>query len=185
MKKLILISLSIAMLLMTAACGSTDANNGSSNPDSSQSETVDFTGSLPDLINQLYEKVPVDIMLLDPTEVEISDADVLSYYTGLTDASAIKEAFFSEAAVGSQAYSMAAVRLNDPADAEAVANAMFEGIDTAKWICVAADSLSVAAIDDIVILAMVDSELAPDLDKDLMSAFAEITGKTPVVSLSK
>ena len=262
MKKLLLITLSLTMLLMTAACGSNDADSNSS-AESSYSETDSikndtqttpdedtqppadedadaqqpeenkddtakkdpaqkpaekpaekpaqkpaekpaqkpaekpaqkpaekpaaskgYNGTLPELINAVYAKNPVELMIGDPMAIDLQDADILSYHTGLTDGSQLKEAYVSEAMIGSLAYSMVVVRTNDAADAVGVAQSMFDNINMAKWICVAADTMTVGVYGDTVMLVMLDSvmmggdEEHPDteMDNNLVKAFASVCG---------
>ena len=59
--------------------------------------------------------------------------------------------------MGSIAFSMVAVQVAEGADAEAVAEAMKNGIDTRKWICVEANDLMVSTSNDVALLIMVDS----------------------------
>ena len=171
MKKVLALSLSLIMMLALAACGSSNSTG------STTEGGEPFTGTLPELIAAIYEKQPVEIEVGEPMEIDLSDAGVVSYYTGLADASAVKEAYFSESMIGSQAYSLVAVRVNDAADAATVAQAMFDGIDQVKWICATADSLAVGAYEDMVVLAMVDSTIfGASMHTDLRDAFASVVG---------
>ncbi len=170
MKKVIVMSLTLLMMFALAACGS----NGS-NQDSSGTEGG-YSGSLPDLINSIYEKKPIDLTLGEPTEINLTDAYELKHYLGLEDGSKLKEAYFSESMIGSHAYSLVVARVNDPADTAAVAQTMFDGINQAKWVCVMADSLAVGAYDDLIVLAMINSELDATAHIDLRDAFASVVG---------
>ncbi len=170
MKKIIALSLSLMMLFALAACGSSNGNQDNSGNEAG------FTGSLPELINSIYEKKPIELMLGDPTEIDLTDAYSTNHYLGLEDGSQLKEAYFSESSIGSQAYSLVVARVNDPADTAAVAQSMFDGINQAKWVCVMADSLAVGAYDDLVMLAMIDSELDATAHTDLRNAFADVVG---------
>ena len=77
----------------------------------------------------------------------------------------VDAAVTSEPGVGSQAYCMVLVRLKDKANGDEIAEAMLDGIDMHKWVCVAADKASVATFDDKVLFVMADSELV-DVDAD-------------------
>lgn len=169
MKKVLALTLSMIMMVMMVACGNTSGNGGNGGGS--------YEGSLSDLINGIYAEQPIELGVGEPMEVDLSDPDVVRYYTGLSDASAVKEAYFSESMIGSQAYSLVAVRVNDAADAEAVAQGMFDGIDQVKWCCVTADSLAVGAYGDIVMLVMVDSNaMGATMHTDLRDAFAKVVG---------
>ena len=89
----------------------------------------------------------------------------------------IKEAYFSESMIGAQAYSLVVTRVSDTDKIEEIKKAMFEGIDTRKWICVEADQLRVVSCKDVIMLVMVSSRLAEGLADGMVKAFAEaITG---------
>ena len=139
--------------------------------------------SLSAIIDAVYAIKPVELMLAT-SQVDIANADSLKYSTGLDSADKIKEAAVSEAMIGSQAYSLVLVRVNDSADAADVAQSMKDGINTAKWICVQADDLKVSAYNDLVLLIMVDSQLSDTVTSaEITDAFKEICGGTLSVEL--
>lgn len=171
-------------------------NNGSSNNNSNNSGNTNnkpsppasnnYSGTLPELINAIYAKQPVEIMVNDPAPVDLSDANAVNNFLGLTDASKVKEAYYSEAMIGSQAYSLVVVRTNSAADAPAVAQSMFDGINQAKWVCVSADCVAVGAYGDTVMLVMVSSDLGgATLHTDLRAAYASVVGGKLDVSLDR
>ena len=65
---------------------------------------------------------------------------------------------------------------------EAIKNAMFNGINTRKWICVEADQVRVASAADLIMLIMVDSQFGATIADDMVNAFktnvGELTGET-------
>lgn len=153
MKKILAFVLAAVMMLSFAACaGNENAENGG--------ETVvnSVEGTPEEIIEKIYEemKSTPQFALMSMNLADV-DEEAFPMFTGLSDSSKIKEGAVSEAMMGSQAYSMVVVRLNDAAEAEAVATEMVNGIDTRKWICVEADDLAVAAYGDVVMLYMVDS----------------------------
>ena len=143
------------------------------------SQAVDLTSkTLSEIVDLLYEKKPIELRVMT-NEIDLTNADMLKYNTGLDSADKIKEAVVSEAMMGSQAYSLVLVRVNDAADAATVAQSMKDGIDTRKWICVEADDLKVGAQNDLVLLIMVDSEYSDMITAaDMISAFKELCGGT-------
>ena len=170
MKKLLAIMLAALMVLSFAACGGTTPENEGSDV------VASVEGTPEELIEKIYAafetlpEFPVATMNLADM-----DAESFPYFTGLADNSKVKESAFSEAMMGSQAYSMVVVRLNDAADSEAVATEMLNGIDTRKWICVEADDLVVAAYGDVVMLYMIDSQYGISSDS-AVAAFEAVCG---------
>lgn len=180
MKKLIALVLSLILVLSLAACGgnrATPTEAPTQAPTEAPTEApAAYTGTLTELVTAIYEKQPLEFSVADPMAIDLADSYQLSYFMGLTDGSKVSEAVYSEPFIGSQPYSMVAVRVKDAADASAVAEEMRGGIDTRKWVCVEADDLHVGAYGDVVLLVMVGSELAPGLSEKLMDAFASVVG---------
>lgn len=130
--------------------------------------------NLTEIIDEIY-KINDPILPAMSIPVDLTDAYSLSSYTGLSDASLILEAVASESMMGAQAYSLVLVRLKDAADAQTVAQAMRNGIDQRKWICVHADDIRVVASEDVVMLCMIASNLDVKVS-DMVSAFATVMG---------
>ncbi|MBQ7874902.1 MAG: hypothetical protein IJ306_07090 [Oscillospiraceae bacterium] len=182
MKKILALMLAMIMMLSFAACGSnepTDENNGEAGNNETVLNTVE--GTPEEIIEKIYaefETLPeFPVMTMNLADM---DAESFPYYTGLADNSKVKESAFSEAAMGSQAYSMVIVRVNDAADTEAVANEMLNGIDTRKWICVEADDLAVAAYNDVIMLYMIDSQYGFSSESAVAAFNAVVGGEATV-----
>ncbi len=169
MKKFFSVILAVLMLTIgLAAC--------SGNKDDETDISAAPAGTPEEVIESIYKEKPVDLSLIT-ISVDLTDSYSVKAYTGLDDASKIKEAAVSESMLGSQAYSLVAVRLNSADDAENVANDMLNGIDQRKWICVEADNLKVMAKDDLVVLFMVDSTYSDSVTVDDMeAAFTKLCG---------
>lgn len=173
MKRIITILLAMMMVLSLTACGSSG--------EEASEKVTNLEGSLSEIIDKIYAEQPVEFPV-GTIEVDLSDADAVKAYTGLDSTDKIKEATVSESMMGSQAYSLVLVRLNDANDAETVANEMKAGIDPAKWICVEADDLSVVAYGDTVMLIMVGSSLSVSSEQ-IVTAFKTVCGGTLSVEL--
>ena len=167
MKKIITAIILAALVLSLCACGGKTSGGDSKVNDM----------ALTDIIDAIYEKKAMEFPVMS-FDVDVADADSVNYYTGLSSADGIKEAIASESAMGSQAYSLVLVRLNDASKAPEVAKAMKDGINTAKWICVQADDLQVVASGNVVMLIMTDSRLASS--SDIVDAFKGIAGSLSV-----
>ena len=175
MKKFISVILMAALALsLFAACGKTDdAPKG-----------ADLSGeSAEALVNKIYEtKVPEFALMTMP--VDLSDAEMVAWQTGVSDPALLKEAVISESMMGSQAYSLVMVRVNDAAKAEEVAQMMLDNIDPRKWICVAADDIDAAIYGDLVLFVMIDSSFGMPA-ADFIGAFKTIAGGALDKELSK
>ena len=175
MKKFISVILMAALALsLFAACGKTDdAPKG-----------ADLSGeSAEALVNKIYEsKMPEFALMTMP--VDLADAEMVAWQTGVSDPALLKEAVISESMMGSQAYSLVMVRVNDAAKAEEVAQMMMDNIDPRKWICVAADDIDAAIYGDLVLFVMIDSSFGIPA-ADFIGAFKTIAGGALDKELSK
>lgn len=196
MKKLLaLIMVAIIVVMAFAACGnknaggntpaeSTGTTEQTTTENEGKAEGNDLSASSPsEIIDLIYAQKSPELKI-QTMDVDLSDADAVKSYTGLDDASPIKEAAASEALIGSQAYSLVLVRVKDAADAETVANKMYSGIDPRKWICVEADDMNVAYSGDLVMLIMLQSNFENISSEDIVNAFKTVVG-TDVTLVSK
>ena len=140
------------------------------------------SGSPSDIIDKIYANKTVELPL-GTTELDLSDGEMFTAVTGLASSDKVKEAAYSESMIGSQAYSMVVVRVKKSKDAAAVADEMLNGINPAKWICVEADDVRVAAYDDLVMLIIVSSQLEETVTgREIVSAFKKVCGGSLDVS---
>lgn len=88
--------------------------------------------------------------------------------------------------MGSQAFSLVLVKVDDVANVEAMAKAIQENVNPRKWICVNADDLMVVATGEYVLLAMMDSQYAADATaKSTTDLFAQEFGELTVTLTGK
>ena len=168
MKKFLALLLAVGMELSMTACAAKEE----------EVEKTPLTKDLAAIMDDIYAQHPVELSLANMT-VDINDTEwALKSYTGLSSNENVKEAVASEAMIGSIPYSL--VRLDEGADAKAVAEEMKAGIDTRKWICVEADDLLVSGYCDVIMLVMVGSEYAESgiTAQAMTDAFAAVCGGT-------
>lgn len=101
-------------------------------------ESADEVSSFMD---EVYEGVAEDLLpsAVETNELDINDADMLEYHTGLTDLTGIEGIYLSESMMSSTAYSAVYIRTNDDGDAEAIRQQLMDNINPAKWVCVSAE----------------------------------------------
>lgn len=166
MKKAITFLLALVMVFAMVGCSA------------KETEKVPLTAKLEGIVDEIYETQPIELNVVT-MPVDITDTEwSLKSYTGLSSGEKIKEAVASESMIGSIPYSLVLVRVNDAADARAVAEEMKAGIDTRKWICVEADDLMVSGYCDVIMLVMVGSEYAQSglTAQAITDAFAGVCG---------
>lgn len=158
MRKYVALVLAVVLTLTTlTACGGKETPN------------VLADKSLEDILAAIYEeKMPEFPLMTNP--VDLADENAVTYFTGLSkeDSGKVKEAIASEPMMGSQAYSLVLIRLNDVKDAEDVAAAVKAGVDTRKWICVEADDIRACASGDVVMFVMMSTAFADSMTSEQM-----------------
>lgn len=176
MKKILPFVLALSLALGLAACGSNAA------PETTEPATeaaVSVEATCEELVNGIIEKQPVEFMggiiPVDLTDTSEDGLWAIRYFTGLEDASQITEVSVYEPMMGSIAFSMVLARVAPEAGTKTVAEAMKQGIDTRKWVCVEASDLLVAGYADMVMLIMVDPELGLTA-QSFVDAFASTLG---------
>lgn len=173
MKKLICAVLAFAMMLAMTACGG-------SKPEETAAPAANVEGTMEELLNKVIEQRPVEfaggVIPVDLTDTSEDGKWMVKSFTGLDDASQLKEAAAYEPMIGSIPFSMVMVRVSDGADPKAVAESMKSGVDPRKWICVEADDMKVAGCGDVVMLIMVST--SGDLTaQSFVDAFQSVAGR--------
>lgn len=164
MKKLIALLLAAVMVVGMTACGGS-------------TKTVE--GKMEDLANQIITENPVEFMggiiPVDLTDTSEDGVWAVNYNTGLKNGDKLTDIAVFEPMMGSMAFSMVLVRVDDAKNAESVAKEMSDNIDTRKWICVEANEKLVAGYGDVVMLIMLNSELGLSA-QSFVDAFAKVCG---------
>ena len=165
MKKFIVLCLVLAMTaVLFVGCGTKN--------------TASLEGTPAEIIEKIYAQKSVEFapMTLTPDDPDFGAMWDWYYYTGLADGSKVKEAAVSEPMIGSIAFSLVVLRVNDAADAKTVALEMKDNINTRKWMCVEAGDLQVAGFGDVVMLIMVDESFDSIASQDFVDAFKAVCG---------
>ena len=165
MKKFIALCLVLAMTaVLFVGCGTKN--------------TASLEGTPAEIIEKIYAQKSVEFapVTLTPDDPDFGAMWDWYYYTGLADGSKVKEAAVSEPMIGSIAFSLVVLRVNDAADAKTVALEMKDNINTRKWMCVEAGDLQVAGFGDVVMLIMVDESFDSIASQDFVDAFKAVCG---------
>ena len=158
MKKILCILLAFSMIFAFAACGAKE------DVEENAPINVNLTGTLEEIAAQIYAGTStIEMMLMDPTEIDLADVDAANYYLGVASTDAIERAVFSEPMIGSIAYSMCLVKAKADADIEALKAEILEGVNYRKWMCVAAEKVSVVNCGDTIMMVMAQEEIVDDV----------------------
>ena len=161
MKKLISLLLVLSMVVaMAAGCTNTNTNTeATTEPTTEATEPAKtpLADNMETVAGKIIEKNPVEFMG-GAMPLDLTDLEGLTYNTGLKSADKVKEVVMYGPMMGSIAFSMLLVRVNDAADAQSVAQEMSDNIDTRKWICVEANEKITVGYCDVVMLIMLDNQ---------------------------
>ena len=164
MKKLICVLLAAMLLLSMSGCGK------KAEPQKAPEGTP---GEIIDKIYENHQALQLKVFTMD---LDLADPDALRYNTGLESADKLSAAAVSEAMMG-QAYSLVVLRVKDAADAPQVAKDIYDKVDTAKWICVNADTKTAAYCGDVVLFFMAGSQFSESATTDtILEAFRTVCG---------
>lgn len=151
---------------MNSDSETSNENSGSEssneNSDAGTFEAVTEVTSADDAVNFIGANVysicnDVIPMMTETRVLSKEDLESVTFNTGLTDISGIKDIILSESMVGSFAYSLVMLR-TDGKNTDEIAETLGNNINPAKWVCVSAESISSITLDDDIILVMGDTE---------------------------
>lgn len=151
MKKILYVFCAIALCLTLVGCG-----------DKKETEEKNIEGTLPEIMEKLYEGISEDEMPMFVENIEL-DSENFEYYA-FADVK-YKEAIASESMTGATPHSVVLIRLEDKNDAESAVESIKEKANPRKWICVEAENTYVLSKGDLVVLIMSD-ELAPRIKEN-------------------
>ena len=177
-KQLTALLLALTLLFACAACGS-----GNSTTDSGKT----ISGTLPEIIDRLYDTVDVDDEQRDFLKNSVGTVEIpkdqSAYYFGVENLD-FEEAVASEPFINAIAFSVCLMRVKDGTDIDELKAEIRRSANPAKWICVQADDLDAAVSGDLVLFVMIGSQF--DLPAaDLIGAFKTLCGGTLDKELSK
>lgn len=129
-------------------------------------------GNLTDIMEKVYEKMYADVKEEDRPSIETvniletwpeaTEEDLKNQiiYTIGTDEIDYKEIYESRPKIGSIAYSVVLVRMEEGADVEAAKTKILETVNPRKWFCVGIEKedVIVKSKGDLIILIMVENE---------------------------
>lgn len=167
MKKKIAILLITAMLtgMVTACGGNTDRSSDEVQTQTQDAEAMVHLENAEEVsafFDEMYANIPTKQIpsAITTTELDLQDADVVSYNTGLTDVSQIAGISISESMIGSVAYSVVYIRTQEGADVEQIRQNLMDNVNPAKWICVTAEKQIAGRFGDDIFFVMAAADTA-------------------------
>lgn len=150
-QKLTALLLAFILLLSCAACGSGNSTDSG--------KTI--SGTLPEIIDRLYDTVDVDDEQRDFLKNNVGTVEITKdrseYYFGVENLD-FEEAVASEPFINAIAFSICLMRVKDGTDIEELKAEIRRSANPAKWICVDVNpnDVRVESVGDLVLLIMAD-----------------------------
>ena len=187
MKKIALILSLVLMMGCLAACGGNEPAETTTVPtettpivtdpiesDPIESEPEFVLTETEEKLNKLYENVTVELPLMT-MPIDLTDEFAVSTFTGAASAEGMIEGAVSESMIGAQAYSISLVKCESADAAAALAQTMFDNIDTRKWVCVEATEKQAVVCGDLAFFVMLNPEYGVTCDQ-IVEAFTAVVG---------
>lgn len=133
------------------------------NKNNNSSLSVKSAEDLSKLIDTIYARVSIEMPSLETQEIDTTDENMVSMFTGLNSAENIEYLVVSEPMMSSQAYSLVLVKAKDGADVDAMAKTMNENINESKWLCVTAEKIYTTTSGNVICLVMTNTETADNV----------------------
>ena len=153
-KKNLIICAVIVLIVLAVIIGIAVKSNDNGNI------KIESTANMKNLIDSIYKNANVELPSLETNEIDMSDNDTVSTYTGSQDNSNIESIVVSEPLISSQAYSLVVMKLKNSADVEKVKQNIYDNVNMSKWICVSAEKLYITNYNNIVFYVMSDEDWA-------------------------
>lgn len=134
--------------------------------------SIENAEDLEALIDKIYEGVSVEMPRVETQQLDVTDKENVTYYTGLENTDNVEYLVVSEPMMSSQPYSLVLVKVKDGANVNSMAEEMNTNIDESKWICVTADKIYTTTCDNVICLVMSKEEIA----KPVFESFKLVAG---------
>lgn len=155
MKKQTLIISIVSVLIISLIVTLVLVNN------SGNKSSIETSSDAKNMLKSIFKENENDLPnSLETTEINVSNIEEVSAFTGLKSNSDVEFLIVSEPMMSSQAFSTVVVKAKDGADIESMKQEMLDNINTNKWICVSAEKLYVTNNGNIIFLVMADEDWA-------------------------
>lgn len=152
--------LALSMAMLTGCGGDTGRNSDEVTTeqaaDSAGMVHLESAEEVSAFMDEVYAGVAQELLPMNvtTTELDLNDADMIEYHTGLVNLTGIEGLYLSESMISSVAYSAIYIRTNDEADAEVVRQMLMDNINPSKWVCVTAEKECAVIFGDDIFFVM-------------------------------
>lgn len=176
-KVIVLLLVTVLSFSMLTGCGASSNRNsdevqGDEALDPSGMVHLESADEVSSFMDETYKGVAQDLLPgeVQTNELDLNDADMLEYHTGLTDLTGIEGVYLSESMMSSIAYSAVYIRTNDEGDAKAILQNLMDNINPAKWVCVSAEKEIGALFGNDIFFVMGSADTADEVYKNAAAA---------------
>ena len=140
-----ILTLVLSMAMLTGCGGDTNRNSDEVTTeqaaDSAGMVHLESAEEVNAFMDEVYAGVAKELLPMNvtTTELDLNDADMIEYHTGLVNLTGIEGVYLSESMISSVAYSAIYIRTNEEADTEVLRQMLMDNINPSKWVCVTAE----------------------------------------------
>ena len=136
-------------------------------PDDGMGGEESWYPDLDEIIEYIYANVSEEVFQISVMSIplEAEDREMCSFMLGVNELEGMEYAMVSSPAISSIAYSLAVIKFDSNANAEAATTILKDNAPTNKWICVSAEAVSTRVVkDNYVICVMGTQEMVQEVD---------------------
>lgn len=150
----------IAIIAIIAIVGVIIVKNNNNTTIGGTSVKIESEKDMKSMLKSIYSKNKDVLPELETEEIDVSNSDLVTSYTGIQNTGNIESLVALEPLMSSQAYSAVALKVKSNANIETVKEEILNNVDMRKWICVSAEKLYVTNYNNIIFFVMSDEDWA-------------------------
>ena len=150
----------IAIIAIIAIVGVVIVKNNNNTTNGGTSVKIESEKDMKSMLKSIYSKNKDVLPELETEEIDVSNSDLLTSYTGIQSTGNVESLVVLEPLMSSQAYSAVALKVKSNANIETVKEEILNNVDMRKWICVSAEKLYITNYNNIIFFVMSDEDWA-------------------------
>ena len=150
----------IAIIAIIAIVGVVIVKNNKNTTNGGTSVKIKSEKDMKSMLKSIYSKNKDVLPELETEEIDVSNSDLVTSYTGIQNTGNIESLVALEPLMSSQAYSAVALKVKSNANIVTVKEEILNNVDMRKWICVSAEKLYVTNYNNIIFFVMSDEDWA-------------------------
>lgn len=123
---------------------------------SNKNDKIETVDDIKLMINSIYDNLKNELPELETTELDVSDLEQVTRYSGLNSNDNIEKMVISMPMMNAQAYLLTVLKVKDNSNIEELKTEMLENINMRMWVCVSAEKLYITNYGNIIFMIMAD-----------------------------